>query len=64
MTKLLDTTESMEFIQMLHRVGFDVSDWDYLQDLLERQDLSVEELQNKGELEETLIEIIEKFEIT
>lgn len=60
---LIEPQQSKEFVKALEDNNFDLSDWEYLETLLQYEGLNEEQMHDLGKLRATLKEISDKYSV-
>lgn len=60
---LIEPQQSKEFVNALEEQGFDLSDWEYLETLLQYEGLNEEQMHDLDKLRHTLREISDKYSV-
>lgn len=60
---LIESQQSKEFVAALESQGFSLSDWEYLETLLQYEGLNEEQMRDLEVLRKTLREISDKYSV-
>lgn len=60
---MLDSNQSIEFVNVLEENGFNLNDWEFLETLLQAEGLSDEQMEDLEVLRKTLKEVSKKYSV-